>query len=66
MQVALIAAFALWAIPACAGVNDDFLEAAKQGDLAAVKGFLAKGADVNARVDKGGRTALILASEVVT
>lgn len=46
---------------AIAGVNDDFLEAAKRRDLAAVKGFIAKGANINA-MDNFGGTALIAAS----
>jgi hypothetical protein len=58
---ALMVVCALWATVAIAGVNEDFIEAAKRGDLPAVKAFIAKGAGVNAkRVD--GATALIMAS----
>ena len=41
-------------------VNQDLIEAAKQGDPSAVKALLAKGADVNAK-DEDGRTALMTA-----
>src|SRR5271169_4769164 len=53
----------LCAVIAGAAVIDDFREAVKRGDLTAVKGFLGQGVNVNSKLDKGGRTALILASE---
>ena len=59
--VALVLVFALWATAAVAGVNEDFSEAAERGDLPAVKSFIAKGADVNAKANNGG-TALMRAS----
>jgi ankyrin repeat protein len=62
MLVALMLVFALWATTAIAGVNEDFINAAKSGDLSAVKSFIAGGADVNAKVNNG-LTALMLASQ---
>jgi ankyrin repeat protein len=53
--------FALWATVAIAEVNQDLREAAKRGDLPAVKRFIANGANVNAK-DNNGTTALMLAS----
>ena len=53
--------FALWATAAIAGVNEDFLNAAKRGDLPGVRSFLAKGANVNAKLTNGA-TALHMAS----
>ena len=44
-----------------AGVNRDFLEAAKRGDVPAVKAFIANGANVNEKYNKGF-TSLIFAS----
>ena len=52
---------ALWVTVAIAGVNEDFLEAARQGDLTAVKSFIASGVSVNAMV-KNGATALMAAA----
>ena len=60
---ALLAVFALWAATAFAGVDEDFLEAAKRGDLVTTRDLIAKGANVNAKVNEAGRTALILATE---
>jgi uncharacterized protein len=57
----LMVVFALWATVAIAGVNEDLIKAAADGDLPAVKGFIAKGADVNAK-DSNGATALIEAA----
>jgi len=53
IMAASMVVLALWATVAVAGVNEDFLEAAKGGDLPAVKGFLANGADVNAKSNIG-------------
>ena len=47
--------------PASFGKNMDLIEAATRGDLDMVRGFLAQGADINARNDKGV-TALYRAS----
>src|SRR5262249_34899747 len=43
-------------------LDDELLEAAETGDLAAVKNALEKGADVDARDEGFGRTALMTAS----
>jgi len=51
----------LWSPAVLAGVNEDLIAAATQGDLARVQDFVAKGADVNAR-DSNGRSALMWAS----
>ncbi len=59
--VVLMVVFALRATVAMAGANEDLIEAAKRGDLVAVKGFIVNGADTNAK-DKNGGTALIFAS----
>ena len=59
---ALLVVLALWASVAIAGVNEDLIKAALRGDLPAVKRFIAKGADVNAK-DCNGGTALIAASQ---
>ncbi|MGA7492067.1 MAG: ankyrin repeat domain-containing protein [Syntrophobacteraceae bacterium] len=61
MLAALMVVFALWATVAVAGVKEDFFEAAKRGDLPAVKRFIANGTDVNAK-DKNGNVALTTAS----
>ena len=47
--MALMLVLALWASTVLAGANEDFLKAAERGDLNAVKSFIAKGADVNAK-----------------
>ena len=52
---------ALWPIVVIAGVNDDFLEAAKRGDLPEVKRLIVDGADVNTKNNRGV-TALMFAS----
>ncbi len=57
---ALIVVCALWATVAIAGVNEDFFEAAKRGDLPAVKRFIANGINVNAKANDG-TTALMYA-----
>ena len=54
-----------WLVPllATAGdINQDFFEAVLRGDTAAVQALLAKGADVNAKDEKGG-TALMVAGQ---
>jgi ankyrin repeat protein len=61
MITALVMTLALAPALAIAGVSDDFIEAAKRGDLAAVKSLLARGADINAR-ENVGLTASIGAS----
>lgn len=58
----LMMVFALWASTAIADVNEDFRNAAYCGDLLAVKNGIAKGADVNAKNEKGA-TALMAASQ---
>ena len=60
--LALMVVFALWACSAIAGVNEDLPRAAGRGDLPAVKNFIDKGADVNAKANTGV-TALIMASQ---
>ena len=40
-------------------INQDLIEAAKKGDTAAVKTLLAKGADVNAKDEKGWPALLV-------
>lgn len=54
--------FALWATTAFAGVNDKFIDAARRGDLPAIKAFIQKGADVNAKTKSEGATALMQAT----
>ena len=44
-------------------INQDLIEAAQEGDTAAVQAMLAKGADVNAK-DNTGQTALMFAAMV--
>ena len=61
MLAALMVVFACWANVTIAGVNDDLLEAATRGDLPAVKGLIAKGADVNTKA-RNGTTVLMVAS----
>lgn len=61
MITALVLTLALAPALAMAGVNDDFIEAAKRSDLAAVKSLLARGANINAR-ENVGLTASIGAS----
>ncbi len=61
MLAALMVVFALWATATIAGVNEDFFEAARNGDLPAVKRFIDKGTNVNARANDGA-TALLAAS----
>ncbi len=56
-----MAVIALWATAAMAGLNDDLIKAATSGNLPEVKSLIAKGAEVNAKTDKG-ETALIGAS----
>ena len=51
--VGLMVAFILWAHVAIAGVNEDLLTATERGDLSAVKAFIDKGADVNAKAKDG-------------
>src|SRR5208337_803068 len=65
MMVALMVVVALWATVAFAGVDEDFFEAVKRGDLPAAESSIANGADVNAK-DEDGRTALIIASGLVS
>lgn len=43
-------------------VNDQIIKAVHRGDIATVKSLLAKGADVNAKMDESGWTALMLAA----
>ena len=62
MLPVLIVVFALWANVAIAGVNENLLEAAKRGDLDEVTSLVDKGADVNAK-DNRGATALMFASD---
>jgi ankyrin repeat protein len=62
MMALLMALVALWATVAIARVNEDLIEASKRGDLPEVKRLLAKGAEVNAK-DEKGRTALMRASK---
>jgi len=50
---AFVVAFALIPTFAIAGVNEDFLEAAKRGDLAAAKSLIARGANVNFKENVG-------------
>ena len=52
-MIALAMILALAPGLAMAGVNDDFIAAAKRGDLPAVKSLLAHGANINAREDVG-------------
>lgn len=59
--MALMLVLALWASTVLAGANEDFLKAAERGDLNAVRSFIARGADVNAK-DQDGWTALISTS----
>jgi ankyrin repeat protein len=54
MMTSLIAVAVLWTIFALAGVNEDLYEASGRGDLPEVKRLLAKGADVNAKIEVGG------------
>jgi len=61
MMVLLMALVTLWATAAIAGVNEDLWQAAERGDLPEVKSLIAKGAEVNAKDNKGG-TALMVAS----
>ena len=51
----------MWVTVAIAGVNEDFIEAAKRGDLTAVKSLIANGVNVNVVVNSGA-TALMAAS----
>ena len=62
LLVTLTVIITLWATFATAGVNEDFIKAAKRGDLSEVKRLLTMGSDVNA-TDKDGTTALMLAAE---
>lgn len=45
-------------------LNQNLIQAAKRGDTATVKSLLDKGADVNAKSNKSGATALIFAAEL--
>ncbi len=58
----LMVVFVSWATAAIAGADQGFFEAAESGDLSAVEGFIANGADVNTQMDGIGLTALMLAS----
>lgn len=53
MLTALMMVPALWATAAIAGVNEDFLKVTNRGDLPAPNGFFAKGADIDAKMNKG-------------
>ena len=61
MLVSAVAVMALCVTVAVAGVNEDLIAAAFNGDLPEVQRLLAKGAEVNAK-DKEGKTALMMAS----
>jgi uncharacterized protein len=52
----------LWAAVVVAGMNEGLMAAAYRGDLPEVQRLLAKGAEVNAKMDDG-RTALMIASQ---
>ena len=70
MLVSAVAVMALCVTVAVAGVNEDLIAAAFNGDLPEVQRLLAKGAEVNAKTNEGpnelisanGSTALMLAS----
>jgi uncharacterized protein len=68
LSVWLVALMVGWVATAVAGPTQDLLKAALDGDAAAVKALLAKGADVNAQGSEGaehndGLTALMVASQ---
>jgi uncharacterized protein len=61
MLASLLAVLALSTTIAFAGINDDLIAAAREGDLPEVKRLLARGAEVNAK-NEYGKTALMLAT----
>lgn len=62
-RIAVLLVALLAPLLATAGdINQDLIEAARTGDAAAVEALLAKGADVNAKDDRTGGTALMFAA----
>src|ERR1039457_4620982 len=59
----MVALFSLLTHGVAAGVNDDLIKAAEHGDTYELKSIITAGGDINARDNKSGMTALMVASE---